>query len=53
VGLSDYADYEYLREVWDYHAKMVDGICRGDFEAGYNALIEHKDLLFQRPQVSV
>jgi DNA-binding FadR family transcriptional regulator len=48
VGLNVYADYEYLQEVWSYHQKMVDAICRGDFELGYQALVEHKDLLYHR-----
>jgi DNA-binding FadR family transcriptional regulator len=49
AGLSVYADYNYLQEVWSYHQKMVDAICSGDFQAGYKALVEHKDLLYQRP----
>jgi hypothetical protein len=28
---------------------MVDAICAGDFEAGFEALTEHKDLLYHRP----
>jgi DNA-binding FadR family transcriptional regulator len=48
VGLNLFADYEYLQEVWRYHQKMVDSIVLGDFEAGYQALVEHKDLLYHR-----
>ncbi len=50
VGLSLYADYNYLQEVWSYHRQMVAGITSGDFEAGYRALVEHTDLLHHRPQ---
>jgi DNA-binding FadR family transcriptional regulator len=50
VGLDLYADYNYLRQVWDYHQQMVDAICEGDFQRGYRALVEHRDLLFHRPQ---
>jgi DNA-binding FadR family transcriptional regulator len=50
VGLDLYADYNYLRQVWNYHQQMVDAICEGDFERGYKALVEHRDLLLHRPQ---
>ena len=40
--------YEYLQEVWKYHQKMVEAICTGDYQAGYEALIAHTDLLYQR-----
>jgi DNA-binding FadR family transcriptional regulator len=49
VGLNVFAGgYEYLQEVWRYHQKMVEAICTGDFEAGYEALVTHTDLLYQR-----
>lgn len=48
VGLNMFADYEYLRQVWTYHQTMVDSICSGNFELGYQALVQHKDLLFHR-----
>jgi len=49
VGLNVFAGgYEYLQEVWQYHQKMVDAICKGDFEAGHEALVAHTDLLYQR-----
>jgi DNA-binding FadR family transcriptional regulator len=49
VGLNVFAgSYEYLQEVWQYHQKMVDAICQGDFESGYQALVTHTDLLYQR-----
>jgi DNA-binding GntR family transcriptional regulator len=49
AGLNVYADYNYLQEVWKYHQTMSDAICCGDYTAGYQALIEHNDLLYQRP----
>jgi len=48
VGLNLYADYEYLQDVWTYHETMVDAICVGEIESGYNALLEHADLLYHR-----
>ncbi len=50
VGLNMYAgSIDYLHEVWGYHARMVESICNGNYEAGRQALIEHIDLLAQRP----
>ena len=50
VGLNVFAGgYEYLEEVWQYHQEMVEAICNGNFEAGYQALVKHTDLLYQRP----
>lgn len=45
IGLNVFTDYNYLRSVWQYHEKMVSAICSGDFSAGYQALVEHTDLL--------
>ena len=49
VGLNMFADYKYLLQVWGYHQRMVDAIIAGDYDAGYLALVEHKDLLYHRP----
>jgi DNA-binding FadR family transcriptional regulator len=48
IGLNVYADYGYLQQVWTYHRQMVEAICSGNIEAGHQALVEHKDLLFHR-----
>jgi DNA-binding FadR family transcriptional regulator len=50
VGLSIYEDRKYLDRVWTYHQQMVDSISHGEFLSGYQALIAHMDLLFQREQ---
>jgi DNA-binding FadR family transcriptional regulator len=47
VGLNFFTDYKYLTEVWRFHQKMVDSICINDIEAGYQALTEHTDLIYQ------
>jgi DNA-binding FadR family transcriptional regulator len=50
VGLNMYAgSIDYLHEVWEYHAHMVECICTGDYAAGREALVKHVDLLAQRP----
>lgn len=49
VGLNVFAGgYEYLQEVWQYHEQMVEAVCSGNFEAGYEALVKHTDLLYHR-----
>ncbi len=49
IGLNVFTDYNYLQDVWTYHQKMVDAICNKDFDAGYQALVEHTDLIYHRP----
>ncbi len=50
VGLNLYGgDMQYLHEVWNYHARMVECICEGEYAAGREALVRHMDLLTQRP----
>ncbi len=50
VGLNLYAgSMAYLHEVWEFHARMVECICSGDYAEGRKALMEHADLLAQRP----
>lgn len=50
VGLNVFAGgYDYLQEVWRYHQAMVESICNGDNQAGYEALVAHTDLLYHRP----
>jgi DNA-binding FadR family transcriptional regulator len=48
AGLSLYADYAYLHEVWTHHETMVRAIRDGDLEAGRQALIDHTGLLRSR-----
>lgn len=48
VELDMFADYAYLKEVWNYHEQIVNAIAEGDFDAGYTALVEHTRLLRYR-----
>ncbi len=50
VGLSVYEDRKYLERVWLYHKQMVGAITNADYLNGYQALIAHMDLLYQREQ---
>jgi DNA-binding FadR family transcriptional regulator len=52
VGLDVYTDLNYLQQVWNYHQKMVEAIQLGNYEAGYQALTEHMDLLNQRQKAA-
>lgn len=48
AGLNVYTDLDYLEKVWQYHERMVEEICAGNPAAGFQALIEHVDLIYQR-----
>lgn len=48
IGLNVYADIDYLREVWEYHQRIVDSIISGNYQAGYEALKAHTDLISHR-----
>ncbi len=52
IGLNVYTDLSYLQDVWHYHQRMVDAIQSGNYSDGFQALVEHKDLLFHRPRSS-
>lgn len=43
-----YADYEYLRQVWSYHERIVQALRLGDVEGSLAAFIEHTRLLRYR-----
>lgn len=51
VELSRYADYDYLQQVWEYHGRILDGICAGDFDAALRDYIEHTQLLRYQPRM--
>ena len=53
VGLNVFTGgLSYLEDVWEYHTQMVEAICNNDYEAGYQALIQHTDLLYHRPETN-
>jgi DNA-binding FadR family transcriptional regulator len=49
VGLSVFADYEYLHQVWTYHQHIVEAISAGDFQKGHQALLAHAELIRRMP----
>lgn len=48
VELNTYADYGYLRSVWEYHGRIVEAIAAGDGAQGTRLLREHMQLLTSR-----
>ncbi len=48
IGLNVYTDLAYLERVWNYHEQMVNHLYAGDFSAGYQALTEHMNLIYER-----
>jgi len=45
IEINRYADYDYLRRVWDYHGRILQAIVRGDFEAARDLFQQHTELL--------
>jgi DNA-binding FadR family transcriptional regulator len=48
VGLNRYERLTYLQKVWSYHHRMVVAISTGEYENGFNTLVEHFDLIDAR-----
>jgi DNA-binding GntR family transcriptional regulator len=48
VELNTYADYSYLKRVWQYHERIVEAICQREYGLGKQLLIEHMGLLSSR-----
>ncbi len=53
VGLSVYTDLAYLKHVWDYHQKIIELIRKKEYEAGYQSMLEHMNLLTLRVKPSI
>jgi DNA-binding FadR family transcriptional regulator len=51
VELNRYADDDYLQRVWEYHGRILTGICAGDFDAALQDYIEHTQLLRYQPRM--
>ncbi len=45
VGIHRYMDYSYLRQVWDYHSKILQLIRGKRFDEARQAFVEHTRLL--------
>jgi DNA-binding FadR family transcriptional regulator len=51
VELNRYADYAYHKQVWDYHERILEHICAGDYEGARVAFEEHTRLLRYQPRM--
>jgi DNA-binding FadR family transcriptional regulator len=49
VEVNRYADYAYHTSVWNYHERILNAICAGDYDAAQQAFIEHTQLLPHEP----
>ncbi|MCA9936370.1 MAG: FadR family transcriptional regulator [Anaerolineales bacterium] len=50
--LTRFASYQYWVTVWEYHERIVDALCSGDFETGRALLVQHFSLLPTSPQTA-
>jgi DNA-binding FadR family transcriptional regulator len=48
VGLDVYMDLAYHESVWKYHEHIIQNLQEGDFEAAYQLLLDHMELIYQR-----
>lgn len=51
VELNHYADYDYHKRMWDYHAEILNAICAGEFDRARELLIEHTQLIKFQPRM--
>jgi DNA-binding GntR family transcriptional regulator len=49
VELNRYAEYGYHTQVWDYHERILNAICAGDYNAAQEAFMQHTRLLHHQP----
>ena len=48
VGLNVYMDLAYHESVWKYHENIIQNLQNADYEAAYQLLLEHMELIYQR-----
>lgn len=51
VELNRYADYRYLREVWQYHERILNAIETGHIEQARLLFVEHTQLIHHQPRM--
>ena len=51
VELNRYADYSYLQQVWDYHARILQAIEEGKHDIAKILFVEHLDLIHYQPRM--
>ena len=48
MGLNLYADLNYLKNVWEYHKKILDLCLEGQFQEAYQLLGKHMEFIYER-----
>lgn len=51
IGLGIIKEFDYLKNVWKYHEKIVNAICSNQFDLGYKEFLEHMDMIQLHPQL--
>jgi DNA-binding FadR family transcriptional regulator len=51
VELNRYSDYSYLQQVWNYHERIFNAICAGDYDGAKALFIEHTNLIRYQPRM--
>ena len=49
-GYAIVTDRSYLEKVWNYHRKMVESIIAGEYTNGFKYLMDHMNLISERPK---
>ncbi len=52
-GMDVYPDIHYLDRVWQYHERIVEALRDKQFTAGYQLLMEHMELIYQRSKPDI
>jgi DNA-binding GntR family transcriptional regulator len=48
MGLNLYADLNYLKNIWEYHKKILDLSLEGRFKDAYHLLGKHMEFIYER-----
>lgn len=48
MGLNLYADLNYLKNVWEYHKKILDLCLDGQYQEAYHLLGTHMEFIYER-----
>lgn len=51
VQLNTYTDYDRLKQVWDFHKRILVSIEKGDYEESRELFMEHTQLLRYQPRI--
>jgi DNA-binding FadR family transcriptional regulator len=49
AAITRYADFSYHQKVWDFHERILDEICAGNYADARLLFVEHTELLHVQP----